>query len=186
FQSHPDRYTMDITALSNEELRNALVEHGQDVGPVGPSTRKVYEKKLIKLLAGGVGDTSLLLNDSCASSIPDEPSVRRTPSPTKGRKTPAAAAASAVRQEERGAASSDEERGDESMRYLDEEEEEEYRRKLSPTPVFADGKVETEKKNGGVGTVGLVVSLVLVLLFTFFLLMRSLEIETDGANHEEL
>ncbi|KAF8364153.1 emr-1 [Pristionchus pacificus] len=173
----------DIASLSNEELRNALVEHGANVGPIGPSTRKVYEKKLFKLMGG---DASSTLNDN-ATSIPDEPIARRSPSPVKGKKG-AAAAAAAARQEEYGAVSSDEERGEESMRYLNEEEEEEFRRSLSPSsnaPIFDDSRMEM-KKGGGVSTGCLVVSIVIFLIFSIFLLMRTLEIETGGENREEL
>jgi len=52
-----------VESLSNEELRNLLVKHGQQCGPVLATTRKVYENKLKRLLSGGrsvVSPTSLV------------------------------------------------------------------------------------------------------------------------------
>ncbi|GMT16957.1 hypothetical protein PFISCL1PPCAC_8254, partial [Pristionchus fissidentatus] len=186
-----NQYTMvDVATLSNDELRTLLIEHGKSVGPVGPSTRKLYEKQLVKLMAGGA-DTSILNNSS--TSIPDE-LVARTPSPTRVKPTAAARAASAAAaaRKEDFAPSSDEERGEESMRYLDEEEQEEYRRQLSPngssSPIFKNGlayEVE-QKKRGGVSTIALVAALTLLAIFTVFLLMRSLDMDGETFNHEEL
>ncbi|GMR37274.1 hypothetical protein PMAYCL1PPCAC_07469, partial [Pristionchus mayeri] len=178
---YPNQLTMaDVSSLSNDELRNALIEHGQQVGPIMQSTRKVYEKKLMKLMAGDANNS--MLNES-AASIPDEPIVRTPISPRK-KKT----AAHPVEEEEHGMASSDEERGEESMRYLDEEEEEAYRRHLSPSnsPVFANEERVEGKKNGGVSTVGLILALVLFFIFAVFLLMRTLEVEGGEGNREEL
>lgn len=39
----------DISAFTNEELRNELIKKNVNVGPIGPSTRRVYEIKLLKL-----------------------------------------------------------------------------------------------------------------------------------------
>ncbi|XP_040193479.1 LEM domain-containing protein 1 isoform X1 [Rana temporaria] len=41
---------MDIRSLSNIELKEQLLKHGINPGPILPSTRSVYEKKLQKLL----------------------------------------------------------------------------------------------------------------------------------------
>lgn len=41
---------LDVTGLTDEGLRDELLKHGVDVGPVVASTRKLYEKKLQKLL----------------------------------------------------------------------------------------------------------------------------------------
>lgn len=43
---------MDLSTLSNEELRDLLIENGVQPGPVVPTTRKVYEAKLAKILIG--------------------------------------------------------------------------------------------------------------------------------------
>lgn len=44
---------LDVTALSDKSLRDELLERGLDVGPIVASTRKLYEKKLQKLLDEG-------------------------------------------------------------------------------------------------------------------------------------
>ncbi|XP_008314240.1 thymopoietin a isoform X3 [Cynoglossus semilaevis] len=44
---------LDVTMLTDEGLRDELLKHGVDVGPVVASTRKLYEKKLQKLLDNG-------------------------------------------------------------------------------------------------------------------------------------
>ncbi|XP_028278492.1 thymopoietin a isoform X3 [Parambassis ranga] len=44
---------LDVTALSDEGLRDELIKHGVDVGPIVATTRKLYEKKLQKLLDDG-------------------------------------------------------------------------------------------------------------------------------------
>jgi len=43
---------VDVTALSNEELRDLLTKYGNPCGPIVKTTRKVYENKLKKLLSG--------------------------------------------------------------------------------------------------------------------------------------
>lgn len=47
-KARPDE--LDVTVLTDEGLRDELLKHGADVGPIVPSTRKLYEKKLQKLL----------------------------------------------------------------------------------------------------------------------------------------
>lgn len=42
---------MDVAQLTDAELRENLKSHGVNVGPIVESTRKVYEKKLLKLIA---------------------------------------------------------------------------------------------------------------------------------------
>ncbi|XP_018426072.1 PREDICTED: LEM domain-containing protein 1 [Nanorana parkeri] len=44
------RQKMDIRSLSNMELKEELLKHGVNPGPILPSTRGVYEKKLQQLL----------------------------------------------------------------------------------------------------------------------------------------
>nr|XP_061809488.1 thymopoietin a [Nerophis lumbriciformis] len=50
-KSLPDK--LDVTSLTDEYLREELLKHGVDAGPIVASTRKLYEKKLQKLLDGG-------------------------------------------------------------------------------------------------------------------------------------
>lgn len=44
---------LDVTLLSDEGLKDELLKHGVDAGPIVASTRKVYEKKLQRLLDDG-------------------------------------------------------------------------------------------------------------------------------------
>ncbi|XP_028426567.1 thymopoietin a isoform X2 [Perca flavescens] len=50
---------LDVTVLTDAGLKDELLKHGVDVGPIVASTRKVYEKKLQRLL--DEGPTQLLL-----------------------------------------------------------------------------------------------------------------------------
>ncbi|XP_034719086.1 thymopoietin a isoform X1 [Etheostoma cragini] len=54
---HPDE--LDVTMLTDAGLKDELLKHGVDAGPIVASTRKVYEKKLQRLL--DEGPTQLLL-----------------------------------------------------------------------------------------------------------------------------
>ncbi|KAK5849124.1 hypothetical protein PBY51_008789 [Eleginops maclovinus] len=44
---------MDVTVLTDDSLKNELLKHGVNAGPIVASTRKLYEKKLQKLLDDG-------------------------------------------------------------------------------------------------------------------------------------
>ncbi|KAK7149657.1 hypothetical protein R3I94_009081 [Phoxinus phoxinus] len=44
---------VDVTELSNESLKDLLLKYGLNAGPIVASTRKVYEKRLQKLLDQG-------------------------------------------------------------------------------------------------------------------------------------
>ncbi|XP_026182665.1 thymopoietin a [Mastacembelus armatus] len=44
---------LDVTMLTDEDLRDELGKHGVDVGPIVATTRKLFEKKLQKLLDNG-------------------------------------------------------------------------------------------------------------------------------------
>ncbi|XP_035192487.1 thymopoietin isoform X5 [Oxyura jamaicensis] len=44
---------LDITELSNEDLQEQLMKYGINPGPVVATTRKLYEKKLLKLMEQG-------------------------------------------------------------------------------------------------------------------------------------
>ncbi|XP_008266736.3 LEM domain-containing protein 1 isoform X2 [Oryctolagus cuniculus] len=54
---------VDVRCLSDCELQNRLEELGFSPGPILPSTRKVYEKKVLQLLASA----------PCASPVPNRP-----------------------------------------------------------------------------------------------------------------
>ncbi|KAF3699505.1 Lamina-associated polypeptide 2, isoforms beta/delta/epsilon/gamma [Channa argus] len=44
---------VDVTVLTDQGLRDELLKHGVDVGPIVASSRKLYERKLQKLLDDG-------------------------------------------------------------------------------------------------------------------------------------
>ncbi|NXA83334.1 LAP2B protein, partial [Thryothorus ludovicianus] len=44
---------VDITEMSNEELQEQLMKYGVNPGPIVATTRKLYEKKLLKLMEQG-------------------------------------------------------------------------------------------------------------------------------------
>ena len=45
-----ETYLTHVQTLSNNELMDGLIRMGEDPGPINPSTRSVYERKLAKLL----------------------------------------------------------------------------------------------------------------------------------------
>ncbi|KAM9467648.1 thymopoietin a isoform 2-T2 [Clarias gariepinus] len=51
---------IDVTELTNEELKEQLLKYGVSAGPIVASTRKVYEKKLQKLLDQGPPQTTVI------------------------------------------------------------------------------------------------------------------------------
>lgn len=53
----PRTEDVEVTDLSDEDLKQQLAKHGVDTGPILASTRKVYEKKLQKLLDQPVVET---------------------------------------------------------------------------------------------------------------------------------
>ncbi|XP_034381710.1 thymopoietin a isoform X2 [Cyclopterus lumpus] len=52
---------MDVTMLTDEGLKGELFKHGVDVGPIVASTRKLYEKKLQRMLDDGPAQPPKLL-----------------------------------------------------------------------------------------------------------------------------
>lgn len=52
---------LDVTDLTDEALKDELVKHGVDAGPIVASTRKVYEKKLQKILDDGPAQVTQLV-----------------------------------------------------------------------------------------------------------------------------
>ncbi|NXX59197.1 LAP2 protein, partial [Scopus umbretta] len=44
---------LEITEMSNEDLQEQLVKYGLNPGPIVATTRKLYEKKLLKLMEQG-------------------------------------------------------------------------------------------------------------------------------------
>ena len=69
-----------IAKLSNVELRDKLVEYGEDIGPIGPAMRRLFEKKLLRLMMGETFKTSADVGDSSTSS----PSSRTSTSSANG------------------------------------------------------------------------------------------------------
>lgn len=52
----PRTEEVEVTELTDEDLKQQLAKHGVDTGPIVASTRKVYEKKLQKLLDEPAGE----------------------------------------------------------------------------------------------------------------------------------
>ncbi|XP_008109041.2 thymopoietin isoform X4 [Anolis carolinensis] len=59
---------IDVTELSNEELKNQLLKHGLNPGPIVATTRKLYEKKLLKLKESGQDISSFVATPTVSSS----------------------------------------------------------------------------------------------------------------------
>ncbi|XP_058272776.1 thymopoietin a [Hemibagrus wyckioides] len=55
---------IDVTELTNEDLKDQLLKYGVNAGPIVASTRKVYEKKLQKLLDQGPPQTTIITTTS--------------------------------------------------------------------------------------------------------------------------
>ncbi|XP_023487274.1 thymopoietin isoform X4 [Equus caballus] len=53
-----DKDDLDVTELTNEELLDQLVRYGVNPGPIVGTTRKLYEKKLLKLREQGTESRS--------------------------------------------------------------------------------------------------------------------------------
>ncbi|XP_013374032.1 PREDICTED: thymopoietin isoform X3 [Chinchilla lanigera] len=53
-----DKDDLDVTELSNEDLLDQLVRYGVNPGPIVGTTRKLYEKKLLKLREQGTESRS--------------------------------------------------------------------------------------------------------------------------------
>uniref|UniRef100_A0A8C5KZ46 Thymopoietin n=1 Tax=Jaculus jaculus TaxID=51337 RepID=A0A8C5KZ46_JACJA len=53
-----DKDDLDVTELSNEDLLDQLVKYGVNPGPIVGTTRKLYEKKLLKLREQGTDSRS--------------------------------------------------------------------------------------------------------------------------------
>lgn len=59
---------IDVTELGNEELKEQLLRYGVNPGPIVASTRKLYEKKLLKLKEQGQELRSLIPTPIASSS----------------------------------------------------------------------------------------------------------------------
>ncbi|XP_059537896.1 thymopoietin isoform X5 [Myotis daubentonii] len=53
-----DKDDLDVTELTNEDLLDQLVKYGVNPGPIVGTTRKLYEKKLLKLREQGTDSRS--------------------------------------------------------------------------------------------------------------------------------
>ncbi|XP_062403730.1 thymopoietin b isoform X2 [Sardina pilchardus] len=54
----PQTDEVDISVISDEDLKDQLLKHGIDAGPIVASTRRLYEKKLETVLDGTANATS--------------------------------------------------------------------------------------------------------------------------------
>ncbi|KAL3080307.1 hypothetical protein niasHS_012412 [Heterodera schachtii] len=109
-----------ISNLNDLELRTELTRHGVEVGPIVPSTRKIYEKKLQNLLTGtgNIDNGENLLNGTMNGvETPMHSEINNSPKPTP-RSTPAP--------NEQG--SDDDDEPSESIRLLSPKEMHNFRR----------------------------------------------------------
>ncbi|ULU09775.1 hypothetical protein L3Y34_014271 [Caenorhabditis briggsae] len=123
---------MDVSQLTDAKLRDNLRSHGVSVGPIVASTRKVYEKKLLKL----AGNQSSRHNDpSQVNGHIDQNEKDRSFSPmfaavtadTPSKRTTRHSGAAVTTQQPSGSParrpdSDTDDDCEESMRYLTEEE----------------------------------------------------------------
>ncbi|XP_056878502.1 lamina-associated polypeptide 2, isoforms beta/gamma-like isoform X1 [Takifugu flavidus] len=59
---------LDVTMLTDQSLRDELLIHGLDAGPIVASTRKLYEKRLQKLLDNDPPTSQVILADTKVTS----------------------------------------------------------------------------------------------------------------------
>ncbi|XP_042324320.1 thymopoietin isoform X3 [Sceloporus undulatus] len=59
---------IDVTELSNEELKDQLMKYGVNPGPIVATTRKLYEKKLLKLKEPGQDISSFVPTPTVSST----------------------------------------------------------------------------------------------------------------------
>ncbi|XP_036721379.1 thymopoietin isoform X4 [Balaenoptera ricei] len=64
-----DKDDLDVTELSNEDLLDQLVKYGVNPGPIVGTTRKLYEKKLLKLREQGTESRSSTPLPAISSSV---------------------------------------------------------------------------------------------------------------------
>ncbi|XP_022455519.1 thymopoietin isoform X4 [Delphinapterus leucas] len=64
-----DKDDLDVTELSNEDLLDQLVKYGVNPGPIVGTTRKLYEKKLLKLREQGTESRSSTPLPGISSSV---------------------------------------------------------------------------------------------------------------------
>ncbi|XP_048409179.1 lamina-associated polypeptide 2, isoforms beta/delta/epsilon/gamma-like isoform X2 [Stegostoma tigrinum] len=89
-ENHTDK--MDVTQLSNEELKEQLMNHGVTPGPIVATTRTIYEKKLLKLMGQGPTVPPLKQNgtgdvDQYSDSEEEDDSSNQRQSTSKGTAT---------------------------------------------------------------------------------------------------
>lgn len=65
----PRSEDVEVTDLTDEGLKDELMKHGVDVGPIVASTRKLYEKKLIKLLDQPAPETTPIPPENASALI---------------------------------------------------------------------------------------------------------------------
>ncbi|CAB3407952.1 unnamed protein product [Caenorhabditis bovis] len=157
---------MDVSKLSDVELREALVSNGINPGPIGPTTRLVYEKKLSKVLNDDDHNVSQTIELNISKVI--EQPVTRSPVPQVEIAQPIQPEAgdlsrtAIIDEKELDKDESDEEdyEGEESMRYLTEEE------------IQAERKARKQnKKSNTVKNIGIfAIAFGAIAVFAYFLL----------------
>lgn len=73
-KSRSNLQQLDLSEISDEDLREELLKHGVHAGPIVDSTRKLYEGKLLKLLDNGAPQSQSLSEEAeVYSDREDEP-----------------------------------------------------------------------------------------------------------------
>uniref|UniRef100_A0A1I7UE75 LEM domain-containing protein n=1 Tax=Caenorhabditis tropicalis TaxID=1561998 RepID=A0A1I7UE75_9PELO len=160
---------MDVSQLTDAELRDTLIQNGVNVGPIVASTRKVYEKKLIKVIGGANNQSknhtdlngSQILEDASEQSF--EPIFKKQSLSPKTKSPPPRVFHQSS--SEAAAVESDSDDGcEESMRYLTEEE-------MAADRAYARQLQGTESKGGFLGnTLTFAAIFVFIAVFAYFLI----------------
>ncbi|CCD67954.1 Emerin homolog 1 [Caenorhabditis elegans] len=163
---------MDVSQLTDAELRDSLKSHGVSVGPIVATTRKLYEKKLIKLSDGSINNQSNL-NDSQFNedSLIISSSPKKSPPQRVFQNVSAATAAATTSPE------SDSDDCEESMRYLTEEEMAADR---------ASARQAQSNKGGFLGsTITFTILFVFIAVFAYFLIENAEQLKLVAETNPE-
>ncbi|CAL2029975.1 unnamed protein product [Caenorhabditis brenneri] len=162
---------MDLSQLTDVELRETLKDHGIAAGPIVASTRKIYEKKLLKLvedtnLSQNLNDSQLTDSDSVPAAEQSfepifkkkSPSPKKTPAQPRVVHQPSSAATEA-------SVESDSDDCEESMRYLTEEE-------MRADRAYARQSLQSyEKKGTGfAGTIAYALVFIMIGIFVYYIM----------------
>ncbi|CAI2321258.1 unnamed protein product [Caenorhabditis sp. 36 PRJEB53466] len=159
---------MDVSQLTDTELRDSLRNLGLTVGPIVATTRKIYEKKLLKMSESAkkspsTDSAATDLNDSQITNGSGADAVRSfSPIFKSSSPMPVPLAESSPIPNNNDNEQSDLSDCEESMRFLTEEE------------MAADraAVLKTQKRSGGIfgNSIAFAITFVAIAVFAYFLL----------------